>query len=130
MIRGSVKAALEAIVRLTVRGPQGQRRRISAVIDTGYNGTLTLPPDVIADLGLPWIQIAEVTLGDGSTIECNTFAGIVVWNRKPINILIEEAEATPLVGMELMQGFRLTIDVERRGRMTIKPLRRRRGGAS
>jgi predicted aspartyl protease len=53
MIKGTVKSALEAVVSLTVRGPQGQRRRISAVIDTGYNSTLTLPPDVIAELGLP-----------------------------------------------------------------------------
>jgi hypothetical protein len=42
------------------------------------------------------------------------------------SILVAEADTTPLVGMELMQGFELKMNVERRGQVTIKPLRRRR----
>ena len=128
MIKGSVNAALEATVRLTVQGPHGKRQRISAVIDTGYNGALTLPPDVIAELELPWSNTVPVMLGDGSICECDIYVGTVVWDRKPIHILIDEANTTPLVGMKLLRGFELNMKVQRRGEVTIKTLRRRRGG--
>jgi predicted aspartyl protease len=37
MITGRVTADREAVLRLTVRGPVGQRR-LKAVIDTGFDG--------------------------------------------------------------------------------------------
>jgi clan AA aspartic protease len=112
MISGSINSALEGVVRLTVRGPRGQRRRISAVIDTGYNGALTLPSDVIMGLALPWVDTVSVVLGDGSTSDSETFAGFIVWDRRPIRILVDEADTTPLVGMELLHGFKLMMNVE------------------
>ena len=52
MITGVVAAYRQAIIRLTVRGPQEQEQEIQAVIDTGFDGSLTLPPKLIATLGL------------------------------------------------------------------------------
>lgn len=123
MIKGTVNSALEGTLRIAVRGPHGERRRITAVIDTGYNGALTLPSDVIAELGLPWCDIGSVMLGDGSTCQCDIYAGAIVWDRRPVAIFIEESETTPLVGMELLEGFELNMKVHRRGQVNIKPLR-------
>ncbi len=127
MITGTVSTTLEGTLRITVRGPNGQRRRITAVIDTGYNGALTLPSEVIAELGIPWCDIGSVMLGDGSICECDIYADVVVWDRRPIAVFLEEADTTPLLGMELLQGFELNMKVQKRGRVTIKPLRGRRG---
>jgi clan AA aspartic protease len=126
MITGSINTSLKASLRLTVRGPLGRRGRIAAVIDTGFNGALTLPLNVITELGLPWVQSDEVELGGGSLTECDFYAGVVVWDRRTHSILVAEADTTPLVGMKLMQGFELKMNVERRGQVTIKPLRWRR----
>jgi len=52
MIRGAVNADREATIRLSVRGPSGQEREVDADIDTGFDGWLSLPPSLIADLGL------------------------------------------------------------------------------
>ena len=41
---GVVNAAYEPVVTLAVQGPAGQTRETEAVVDTGYNGFLTLPP--------------------------------------------------------------------------------------
>ena len=54
MIVGSVSAHREAIVRLVIVGPQGREREIEAIVDTGYTGSLTLPSEVVFDLGLPF----------------------------------------------------------------------------
>ena len=49
MIEGAVNAHYEAVVRLPLLDSSGQTRDIDAVIDTGYNGFLTLPPALVAD---------------------------------------------------------------------------------
>ena len=130
MITGTINAAMEGVLRLTVRGVRGQRRRVSAVIDTGYNVALTLPADLMAELDLPWVDTISVVLGDGSISDCETYAGLVVWDRRLMRIQIDEADTTPLVGMELLHGFKLTMDVMKRGRVTITRLRGRRASCA
>ncbi len=50
-ITGVVMADRQALIRLTVRGPAGQEHEIEAIIDTGFDGWLSLPPSFIAPLG-------------------------------------------------------------------------------
>ena len=40
----------EAVVRLSLLNSSGQTRDIDAVVDTGYNDFLTLPPVLVAEL--------------------------------------------------------------------------------
>ena len=68
MIEGVVNAAYEAVVSLTLDGPAGQTGDIGAVVDIGFDGFLTLPPAVVAELGLPFVSIGRATLADGSEI--------------------------------------------------------------
>ncbi len=52
---GTVNAELEPLLRLVVRDAGGQAHDVEAVVDTGFNGFLTLPPALIAALRLPWL---------------------------------------------------------------------------
>lgn len=52
MIVGSVNANSEAVMRLEVRGSEKQGQSITAVVDTGFNGSLTLSPAQTESLGL------------------------------------------------------------------------------
>ena len=47
MITGLVTADRQAIITLTVRGPAGQEHEIEAIVDTGFDGWLSLPSSVI-----------------------------------------------------------------------------------
>ena len=64
MITGTVNANFEATIRLTVQGSTGQEQEIEAVIDTGFTGSLTLPPLLVGVLGLTWLTQGRVMLGD------------------------------------------------------------------
>jgi hypothetical protein len=55
MMTGVVNADLEPLLRLTVRDAGSRPHDVEVVIDTGFNGFLTLPPTLIAALGLPWL---------------------------------------------------------------------------
>jgi hypothetical protein len=58
MITGVVTDDRQAIIHLIVRGPAGQEQEIEAIIDTGFDGSLSLPSSTVVQLGLPWRQRA------------------------------------------------------------------------
>ena len=124
---GKVNSRMEAIIRLTLRGPTGRSRRIRAVIDTGFDGSLSLPASLITELELPWHRRAIAELADGSETVFDVYRAVVVWNRRRIRIHVDEAETTPLVGMELLTGFKMMMEIIRGGKVTIEPLGRGRG---
>ncbi len=80
MIEGRVTAHREAVVSLSLRNAQGEEHALEAVIDTGYDGFLTVPPDLIEQLGLPYLRSSRALLGDGSVIEFDIHEVTVVWN--------------------------------------------------
>ena len=67
MITGVVKFG-EGCIRLTVKGLRRREQEVEAIVDTGYSASLTLPPSLIAALGLPWQTMDTARLADGS--EC------------------------------------------------------------
>lgn len=50
MLTGVVTARHEAMIRLSVHHANGQEQEIEAILDTGFSGSLTLPPEIIATL--------------------------------------------------------------------------------
>ena len=124
MITGVVKSD-EGRIRLKVKGPRGREQEVEAVIDTGYTASLTLPPAVIQALGLRWQTVDRFKLADGSICIFDVYEAKVLWDGKVRQILVDETDAEPLVGMRLLKGHELKMQVRYRGKVTIKRLRRR-----
>ena len=122
MITGHVTAYREAVISLNVRGPRNQEREIEAVVDTGFNGFLTLPASLIKELDLVWRRRGRAVLADGSDSVFDIYEAIVRWNNRPRRIAVDEAECDPLVGMSLLYGCELTVQVVDRGLVSIYPL--------
>lgn len=124
MIVGRVSAD-EGRIRLLVIGRRGRRVEVEAVIDTGYTASLTLPSATIAALGLRWRSVDRATLADGSECLFDVYEAKAVWDGKERMILVDEADADPLIGMRLLKGFELRMQVHSGGRLTIKRLPRK-----
>ena len=122
MIHGKVDAHREARVHLDVIGPDHRTRTIQAVVDTGFNGYLTLPEDRIEDLGLHSAGRRRATLGDGSTITLEGYYAMVLWHDGTRDMTILCSETEPLVGMAMLDGSRLTMDVIDDGDVCVEKL--------
>lgn len=120
MIQGTVNTALEAVVTLSVQGPTGQNREIETVVDTGFSDFLTLPPALVTELGLPFRNRDSAILADGSEVVFDVYSVTVLWDGRPRRIDVYAADATPLVGMRMLQRHNLNIDVEDGGRVLIQ----------
>ncbi len=122
MITGIATAGREAIIRLKVKGPHGRWRRFVAIVDTGFDGWLCLPGAMIAQLGLPWCRRGRAQLADGSECVFDIFEGTALLHRRAQRITVDEADTMPLVGMALLHGSRLEMDVHAGGKVILKRL--------
>ena len=122
MIRGSVNARCEATVRLPLKDAKGEEQPVEGIIDTGFNGSLTLSRETIRQLGLLWRTRGNAVLANGAVDQFDICAAIVIWDGAPRSILVEEVETMPLVGMALLRGHHLSIRVVDGGSVTIAAL--------
>jgi clan AA aspartic protease len=128
MITGVVTERREAVIGIRVRGPAGQDQEIEAVIDTGFDGWLSLPSAIIAQLGLMWSQRGRAFLADGSETVFDIYEPTVDWDDEARRISVDQAETVPLVGMSLLRGYELVIQVQPGGNVTVRALSQTRSG--
>ena len=121
MIIGKIKANREAVIELEVIG-LAQQAKIEAVLDTGFTGYLMLPSDLINHLRLQMIGTRNVILGDGSNVTLDLYRAKVLWHNVERIVYVLRSDAELLVGMSLLHGSRVTLDVVTNGNVTIDVL--------
>jgi clan AA aspartic protease len=121
MISGRVTDNLDAVITLTVRDVSGNEITVEAIVDTGFNGFLTIPPSHAVRLGLTPHDQARALLADGSMVTIRSYRVPLVWQGADRVVIAEEIDGAPLVGMELMRDNVLTIHVNPNGALTIEP---------
>lgn len=119
MIAGIVNADLEPIISISICGSDGKIYTQDAIVDTGFNGWLSLPPDLIAELNLRWKRRGRAILGDGSECVFNVYEAVLVWDGDILIIPVDEADSEPLIGMSLMEGYQLMVQVFENGRVEL-----------
>ncbi|HEX5872580.1 MAG TPA: hypothetical protein VFY65_19255 [Longimicrobium sp.] len=122
MIEGVVYGSTDAIVALTIHGPEGQAEHVDFKIDTGFDGALTLHSAVVAALGLPRRGTQDIVLADGSLVRCAVCDGWVEWAGVPRSVRIQVADSISLLGMALLAEHQVRIDVVEGGVVRITPL--------
>src|ERR1700752_316774 len=102
--------------------PAASRRTWRRSSTPGFNGFLTLPPALIAALGLPWLCRQQGQLADGSLLTFDVYVATVDWHGQPRRVEVEAADAQPPLGMALLQGSELRIEVLSGGGVNIAQL--------
>jgi predicted aspartyl protease len=121
MTGGKVSSGLEATVAFGLISAAGELRVVDATIDTGFNGQLTLPLDLIEELGFEHVGEREALLGNGATEVLRAYLGRAVWDdtERPVLTL---AGGGPLIGMRLLADSVLTIEIRSGGAVRIERL--------
>ncbi|NJM74601.1 MAG: clan AA aspartic protease [Acaryochloridaceae cyanobacterium RU_4_10] len=122
MIHGVVNFRYELTLPLMVGNSNEQREFVNTVIDTGFDGFLSLPSEIIVRLELPWRTSNVATLGDGSKALFDFYAGTVIWDGQYRSIDIAESETEPLLGLSILRGYRLQVDNVEGGIVKIEAL--------
>lgn len=55
------------------------KKKISLVVDTGFNGELMLPQTMLKDFGFTYSMKSEAELADGSIVETTIYSGKIKW---------------------------------------------------
>jgi clan AA aspartic protease len=121
MIAGIVSRS-EAVIRMTIHGRRGCKIDVNAVVDTGFTGWLTLTPQMTAALGLRRRGLGQGILADGSISLFDVYEARVIWDGRSRRIRVNELDGAPLVGMALLRGCELKMQVRNRGKVIIERL--------
>ena len=81
-----------------------------------------LPGDLIDRLGLPRVGELPITLGDGQAVDVEMYLAIVLWHDEERIVQVLRTDGKALVGMSLLYGNRLTLDIVIDGEVTIETL--------
>ena len=124
MITGLVNDNIEATLKLIALGAGGRQQELTGVIDTGFSGDLTLPMATIESLEFEWLCREVGVMADGREELFDVFVGTILWDGEPCDVEISAAETMPLVGMNLLLGHVLTIEIVGGGSVEITSLAR------
>lgn len=109
-MKGYVDEFGQPKVEVTFMGPWG-KVITEAIIDTGFNGEVSLPVPIAVRLGLRLKGTQEVMLADGSRKSSLVFAGQIVLDGAPEDTLIFLSDLNePLLGTQLLGNRLLKID--------------------
>jgi len=122
VITGSVNAQREPIVRVALYDSANRAVPFDAIIDTGFNHELTVPPEVVRQLGLRYAAPIQATLAGNVRVYVDCYRATIEWQGQAREVAALELEGAPLVGMELLNGNVLSIEVFPGGSLRIEEL--------
>ncbi|WP_353932869.1 clan AA aspartic protease [Okeanomitos corallinicola TIOX110] len=118
MINGNV-VGLQARINVIFNLSEGLNIEIGCVVDTGFEGFLTLPADAITKMGLPYLARIDANLADNSNVPVNVFLANILWNGKQREVPVLAMGRRPLIGTALLEDYHLSIDFYNGGTVIV-----------
>lgn len=111
-----------ATVALTFHTQSGPDIGIDFVVDTAFQGYLTLPVRAVSALNLPFWQSIPANLADGNLVSVDVHVATIMWHGIDYQAEVLAMGNRPLLGVALLDGNLLTISYEEGGMVSITPL--------
>jgi clan AA aspartic protease len=106
---------------LTLIGDNGPTD-VEFVVDTGFTGTLALPPGLLASVGATLEGIRLIQLADGSPLRTPFWTLQVEWYGELRVVRATALDDEPLIGIGLLREHHLHIEVTEGGEVVAEPL--------
>lgn len=121
MMQGNV-TRLQAEVGIVFRFPDKPSMEIQFVVDTGFEGALTLPPAAVTALGLPFFQEMNANLANDVSIRTDVHIATILKDGQEIEVLVLAMGRRPLLGTALLADKELIVQFVENGLVTIDDL--------
>ncbi|BAZ07572.1 clan AA aspartic protease [Calothrix sp. NIES-3974] len=121
MIHGRIintRATVPVIFRL----PGQPDFSLSFVVDTAFNGYLTLPVQAVSAMNLPLHSSTPIKLADGRESLTAIHLATVVWDGIEKAVLVLASGYKPLLGVAMMEGYHLEIDFVDNGLLSLEKI--------
>lgn len=114
MIRGVVNENDEPLVPIDLI-LRKRRRRFQAVLDTGFNGYLSVPESMVKGSGWYFAGYEEYEIATGDKVRERVYLGDIIFDRKRRTTHIVTSHAKDiLIGTRLLSGRELHIHFKKR----------------
>jgi clan AA aspartic protease len=110
MLQGSVNAYGEPIVRLSLI-LRGRSVSCSAVIDTGFNGYLSVPRKLVKQSGWHYFGTEDFEIATGESVTQSIYIGRMIFHHARLMVYAVATDANDvLIGTRLLERSTLTIN--------------------
>ena len=120
MMIGRFLPSREFVVDLTLRDEEGEPVEVSAVVDTGFSGFLTVPFSVLERLGLSQTDTEEAALADGSVLRFGVYEVTLDWDEEERTVPAYATESAALLGISMLMGSIGTFEFIDGGTVTLE----------
>ena len=118
MLYGHVRDRLPRLL-LSLPGQSGEYS-VEFIIDTGFDGDLTLPPDFVRHLEVHDLLPVRIRLADGTEQDCLEGTIFLDWNGEQRTTQVLILGNSPLLGMALLDGCQVCFHVSDGGEVTVE----------
>jgi clan AA aspartic protease len=95
---------------------------VEFILDTGFEGQLTLPMSAINALQSTYVGNRRVLLADGSLRDRPSYTTTIDWDDQERMVEIMLLEGSPLLGVELLAEMYVQIEMTDGGEVSIESL--------
>ncbi len=97
-------------IKLVLRTVDYPDLEIGCVIDTGFEGALTLPAIVVEKLQLPHVARINVNLANDENFITSVHRATIIWDDAELDVPVLAMGRRPTVGTLLLATYNLNID--------------------
>jgi clan AA aspartic protease len=120
VIVGEFRGGLPRLT-VTLFGGNG-RLEVEVTVDTGFQGELKLPPDLLRQIGAPKVGVQPMRFANGAIRQCDVHAVEIEWDGERRVTEAVSIEDEPLLGNALMEGYQLTVEMQEGGEVIIEAM--------
>lgn len=101
--------------------PNQPRLSLEFVVDTGYEGALTLPAAAVELLRLPFSHRILTNLADDSSAPVSVHRATILWDNQEWEVPVLAMGKRPLLGTLLLENHNIEMHFTEGGNFTISP---------
>jgi clan AA aspartic protease len=102
--------------------PEAMSFSIEFVLDTGFNGYLTLPVNAVGAMNLPLFSTTTAILADGTQSLISTHLASIDWHDQDLSGPVLAMGGKPLLGTSLLNQCRLLVEFTENGSVELEKL--------